>query len=143
MTRINLVPVQELANQHLMAEFREIKMIPKALARSLKTQSEDSVAKKIPQAFKLNSGHVLFFYDKGMYLRNRYEQLTAELVRRNYKIDVSAPFDPDKIMETDRWNNDYIPTEEALAIIRERIAQKIAMKPTFYKFFEPQNVDIK
>lgn len=36
MTRINLVPVEELMDQHLFAEFREIKMVPKSLRRSLR-----------------------------------------------------------------------------------------------------------
>ena len=56
MTRVNLVPVSELANQHVMAEWRELKMIPKALARSLKTQSREKIFKKIPKEFTLNTG---------------------------------------------------------------------------------------
>lgn len=56
MTRVNLVPVSELANQHLFAEFREIRHIPKALARSLKTQSVEKILKKIPKEFTLNTG---------------------------------------------------------------------------------------
>ena len=35
MTRINLVPPEELTDQHLFAELREIKMVPRSLARSL------------------------------------------------------------------------------------------------------------
>jgi len=136
MTRINLVPVGELANQHLMAEFREIKMVPKSLARSLKTQSVEMVAKKIPTRFTLNTGHVLFFYDKGMYLNERYTQLVAELVRRGFKINADAPFDPEGTMNAAPWNGDYKPTEEALTIIRQRIAEKIAMKPEWYRFFD-------
>lgn len=136
MTRINLVPVSELANQHIFAEWREMKMVPKALARSLRTQSVEKVAKKIPAKFTLNTGHVLFFYDKGAYLRKRYAELTAELVRRGFKINVDAPLDPEGTMNAAPWNNDYEPTEEALAIIRQRIAEKIKMKPTWYTFFD-------
>ncbi|AGE53512.1 endonuclease V [Acanthocystis turfacea Chlorella virus GM0701.1] len=33
-----------------------MKMVPKALARSLRTQSVDKVAKKIPAKFTLNTG---------------------------------------------------------------------------------------
>ena len=136
MTRINLVPVSELANQHLMAEFREIKMVPKSLARSLKTQSVEKVAKKIPAKFTLNSGHVLFFYDKGAYLQKRYAELTVELMRRGFKINVDAKLDPEGTMDSAPWNGDYKPTEEALEIIRRRIAEKIAMKPDWYRFFD-------
>ena len=56
MTRVNLVPVGELANQHAFAEWREIRHIPKALARSLKTQSHEKILKKIPKEFTLNTG---------------------------------------------------------------------------------------
>ena len=116
-------------------EWREAKMVPKALARSLRTQSADRVAKKIPAKFTLNTGHVLFFYDKGAYLQKRYAELTAELVRRGFKINVDAQLDPEGTMDSAPWNNDYEPTEEALTIIRQRIAEKIAMKPNFYRFF--------
>ena len=134
MTRINLVDPRELANAHVFAEWREIKMIPKALARSLRTQSPDVVLKKIPMNFTLNKGHVTFFYDKGAYLRRRYELLTAELERRGYKYNKEAKFDPDGVMNQDIWNGDYEPTPEAYCVIRERIAEKIALKPEWYKF---------
>jgi deoxyribonuclease (pyrimidine dimer) len=135
MTRINLIPPSELANQHAFAEWREIKMIPKALARSLRTQSTDKVLKKIPRNFTLNTGHVCFFYDKGAYLRHRYEELTTELEKRGYKINKEAEFDPDDTMNVAPWNGDYEPTDEAYTIIRQRIAEKIAIKPTWYTFF--------
>ena len=134
MTRVNLVPVGELSNQHAFSEWRELKMIPKALARSLKTQSIDKILKKIPKEFTLNTGHVLFFYDKGAYLRKRYEQLTEELITRGYNFNRDAKFDPDDVMYSPDWNGDYKPDERAFAIIRERIAEKIALRPNFYKW---------
>lgn len=134
MTRVNLVPVGELANQHAFAEWREIRHIPKSLARSLNTQSIEKILKKIPKEFTLNTGHVLFFYDKGAYLRKRYEQLTEELIARGYNINRDAKFDPDDIMFDPQWNGDYKPDERAFTIIRERIAEKIALRPKFYKW---------
>lgn len=134
MTRVNLVDPAELANQHAFAEWREIRHIPKALARSLKTQSVEKILKKIPKEFCLNSGHVLFFYDKGEYLRKRYDQLTEELITRGYNINRDAKFDPDDVMYSPDWNGDYKPDERAIAIIRERIAEKIMQKPDFYKW---------
>jgi deoxyribonuclease (pyrimidine dimer) len=86
------------------------------------------------------SGHVLFFYNKGGYLRKRYAELTAELVRRGFKINVNAPFDPEGTMDAAPWNGGYEPTEEALAIIRQRIVEKIAMKPSFYRFFDESSI---
>lgn len=109
-------------------------MIPKALARSLRTKTPERVAEKIPKKFTLNTGHVTFFYDKGMYLRKRYDMLTTELLNRGYKINVDAKFDPDGVMDDPMWNNDYEPDDDAYDIIRQRIAEKIAMKPDFYKW---------
>ena len=35
MTTINIIPVSELTDQHLIAEYREITMVPAALTRTL------------------------------------------------------------------------------------------------------------
>lgn len=110
-------------------------MIPKALARSLRTQSVEKILKKIPKKFTLNTGHVLFFYNKGSYLRRRYNELTEDLKKRGYNIDENAKFDPDGIMDSEPWNGEYKPTDEAFDIIRRRIDEKIAMKPEWYRFF--------
>ena len=60
MTRINIIPVSELYDQHLIAEYREITMVPAALNRTLK--SKIGLDKnKISQQYTLNKGHVYFF----------------------------------------------------------------------------------
>ena len=41
MTRINIVPTEELSDQHLVAEYREIFMVGSALARTLKSPNKD------------------------------------------------------------------------------------------------------
>jgi len=156
MTRINLVPPEELMDQHLFAEFREIKMVPKSLARSLKAgrdryvrlygyngepKNADNYARthvqqRIPKAYTLNTGHVSFFYDKGEYLRRRYAVLRAELERRGINFNRDSLLDPDGVFDAldHNFNNDYDPTPEALVIIRTRIAEKIALKPHWYRY---------
>ena len=134
MTRVNLVPPSELADQHLFAEFRELKMIPKSLARSLRARGGAGVLKMIPPTFRLGQGHVSFFYNKGAYLRERYWDIREELVKRRVNFDVTSAFDPDKTFETySVLNGHYTPTPEALKLIRARIAEKIAMKPDWYR----------
>ena len=71
MTRINIIAVSELTDQHLIAEYREITMVPAALKRTLNSKAGFS-KNKIPDKFTLNRGHVYFFYDKGLYLDKRY-----------------------------------------------------------------------
>ena len=78
MTRINIVPVKELMDQHLIAEYREITMVPGSLNRTL-TSKKGLDYKKIADEFTLNSGHVYFFYDKGKYLHDRYDLIINEI----------------------------------------------------------------
>lgn len=148
MTRLNLVPPEELADQHLFAEFREIKMVPKSLARSLRAALNraivvrqpypDEVADvlgRAPRVYTLGTGHVSFFYDKGLYLQQRYSALRHELRRRRVDFNEAALLDPDRVFERDpRLRNDYTPTPEALALVRERIADRLALRPGWYRW---------
>lgn len=134
MTRINLVPPSELSDQHLFAEWREIKMVPKALRRSLNARGIYGVLNSIPKEFTLGQGHVMFFYDKGNYLHHRYGLLTYELVKRGINCNLHAKLDPDGTLNSPLFCKDYIPTPEALTLIRLRIAKKVALKPTWYRW---------
>lgn len=135
MTRINLVPPAELSDQHLFAEFHEITRVPKVLAKSLKAYGLARVQQRIPKDFVLGAGHVMFFYDKGAYLTRRFAELQHELWVRGINYNIQTCLDPTYTF----WYNpklckDYVPTPEALSLIRARIAEKIAMKPTWYKW---------
>ena len=132
MTRINLVPPEELADQHLMAEYREMPMVTAALRRSLKTRNVADIVKGIPKEFTLNKGHVTFFYDKLSYLKNRYDSLCNELKARGFKLDETRVLNTDNFPQI--FYNDYVPTEKAYVTIRARIAERIAMKPNWYRY---------
>lgn len=142
MTRINLVPPEELMDQHLFAEFREIKMVPKALRRSLQAshlrgESLYKFWQRIPKKFTLNAGHVTFFYDKGEFLRKRYELLRVELRKRGIKFNESSVLDEDGVFDQldHNFNNDYQPTNDAMMLIRERIKEKLALRPRWYRYY--------
>lgn len=136
MTRINIVDPIELTDQHLFAEFREIKMVPSSLNRSLISRGVEGVLSRIPTEFTLNTGHVTFFYDKGLYLSKRFEDLKEELRKRRYNFDELTPFDQDSIYQTDnRLFKDYEPDEKALAIIRQRIEERINQKRHWYRYY--------
>jgi len=135
MTRINLIDPELLTDQHLFSEFREIKMVPKALSRSLVARGLSGVIDIIPERFTLNKGHVTFFYDKGLYLEQRYELLKAELRLRGISFNELSPFDPDRVYaENPSLYNDYCPTGEAIEIITNRLMQKISMRPDWYRY---------
>ena len=125
MTRINIIPVSELYDQHLIAEYREITMVPAALNRTL--ESKIGLDKnKISQQYTLNKGHVYFFYNKGEYLQIRYNEIIAEMKKRNFKPDPGRKF-PKNIFIDNNLYHDWTPTKEDYKIIRERISQKITI----------------
>ena len=135
MTRINLIDPELLTDQHLFSEFREIKMVPKALSRSLAARGLSGVRDIIPEKFTLNKGHVSFFYDKGLYLERRYERIKAELRVRGIHFNEESPFDPDRVYERHpSLYMDYEPPEEAIQVITERLMQKIELRPEWYRY---------
>ena len=92
MTRINIVPTSELADQHLVAEYRELFMVGSALQRTLKSKNKDKTLSSLPEKYTLSTGHVKFFYNKGKYLDNRYNELIAEMKSRGFTPDQSRLF---------------------------------------------------
>lgn len=90
---------------------------------------------RIPKKFTVRTeanpkggeGHMLFFYDKLGWLRQRYESLISEMQRRGYN-------------PSDNWNkdifqekyshlfNDWVPTLEDITLSRSRIAEMVPDK---------------
>lgn len=136
MTRVNLVPAAELADQHLFAEWREVKMVPRSLARSLESRPMELVLARISPVFTLNTGHVMFFYDKYEFLRRRYDALTDELLSRGVQFRGDHALDATGVWPRlpPDFHNDYVPTPEALATSRARIEQRIALQPNWYRW---------
>ena len=116
MTRINVgIPPAELVNQHLIAEHREIKRIPNCIAKG-KYNMEG-----IPDKFKLGTGHVKFFYNKLLYLKNRYISLYDECIKRGFNVQnyISAWDNvPQELM------NDYKVEDNDIKIIKQRINER-------------------
>jgi len=124
MTRINLVPVEELCDQHLLAEHRELKRIPNCLLKGiLKTDYADR-----PSVFTLGKGHVKFFTNKLGWLWRRYNQLHAECLARGF--NVSYQF---RNLELEfygfKLNDAWTPTDADIAVSRARIQGKMPPKP--------------
>jgi len=131
MTRINLINVNELSDQHLIAEYREITMVPAALKRTLNSRN-GLILKNIPKNFTLNKGHVTFFYNKGQYLFNRYRLLINEMKKRGFNPNSDREF-PVQIFIENNLFNDWKPTIQDLNIIKKRIDTKIKQKPNWYR----------
>ena len=97
MTRINIIHVKELYDQHLIAEYREILMVPAALNRTLKSKN-GLIKSRIAKSYTLNAGHVYFFYDKGKYLHKRYKDLINEMINRGFNPNLNRKFQKEILM---------------------------------------------
>jgi deoxyribonuclease (pyrimidine dimer) len=132
MTRINAdLDPAILKRAHLLAELREITMVPASLKRSLRTIPSKKVLGSIPKEFCLNKGHVKFFYDKLEFLQKRFDKLADEMERRGYKPDRKRKesFKGFDVI----WYGDWNANNKANEIVLERINLRISQKPHLYK----------
>jgi deoxyribonuclease (pyrimidine dimer) len=121
MTRINCIPPEELCTKHLVAEYRELPRVFGQAAAAC-ARGEFSTDKRNPTTYVLGTGHVRFFYNKLGYLTIRFEQLVAEMLKRGYKPMHRAV--PQRTLDPN-WYNNWVPTPEAQAINRARIAARM------------------
>ena len=125
MTRINVVPVETLTREHLIAEYRELPRVFKLAFNA--SISPKPWTDRQPKEYTMGTGHVLFFYDKLGYLAHRHKQLVNEMTNRGYKPGMHFC-----LKETwcelipDAYWNDYLPTRDALRINQERIDKRLS-----------------
>ena len=76
---------------------------------------------ELQKDYTLGTGHVKFFYLLGEYLRRRFEdEIVPEMKRRGYVTNFTS-----YRIHPAGMNLDYRPTEEAMRINRERIADRL------------------
>ena len=129
MTRINAaIKPENLTDQHLLAEHREIKRIASSFSKQKKPI-------KIVQEFKLGTGHVNFFLNKGEYTLNRYKEIYKECITRNFNVqDYSENWNCYKNY-IDNFYNSWEPNESDKRIIIERISERINSSKQIPKYF--------
>ena len=134
MTRINsAIPVENLTDEHLLAEHREIKRLPSVLSKT------DKQTVKIPAKFCLGPGHVKFFLNKMGFVFNRYLRLYEECKRRGFDVqyygdnwfgndDMCKPF----------WHG-YATTTEEKKLLIDRISERIQdSKQEYFHYYGKQ-----
>lgn len=127
MTRINCIPPCELADKHLVAEYRELPrlyaLVEKAVARGELPDDERN-----PEAYTMGQGHVRFFYSRLGYITTRYSALISEMIRRGFSPQHrSAPLALKYIeLIPANWWRDWEPTPEAMETNRARIQERLA-----------------
>lgn len=135
MTRVNVVDLTLLADQHLLAECRELYHIYSHVERFFNAKKLHLIS----PAYTLNTGHVKFFSNKVLYVYKRHIEIHEELFRRNVDkkvdfVELKKRFDA----LPDLCKNDYIPTDKARHINAERIFERVIEKPSWYKFKSKQ-----
>jgi len=128
MTRINVVPVEELCDQHLLAEFREITRIPNGIiSGKLKVGYDDR-----PTEYTLGKGHVKFFTNKLPWLFCRYSRLYSECLFRGF--DVKSIWPSGDSLGNIHHQVDYTPTFLAHSINRTRIRERWPENARFFGY---------
>lgn len=123
MTRINsAIAPANLLDQHLLAEYREL---PRVSALAAKWHARPPAKRSpIPAKFSLGQGHVLFFLDKGGFLRKRFYSIVAELQCRGFALNFTTYRDHPPGM-----NFDHVPTRGEFILLTERISQRQPKNP--------------
>ena len=116
MTRINVVPVTELSDQMLGAEYRELPRVV-GLARGAAFRGEKP-GDYMGSGYTLGPGHVQFFYPRLLWVIQRYDSIVRECTRRGRK--VNYPF-LDTSGIPPEWFNSWRAPPEALELNRQRL----------------------
>jgi deoxyribonuclease (pyrimidine dimer) len=128
MTRINLVKPIDLADQHLLAEYRE-------LPRVFTYVKKYGIPNDIPDKFKFGKGFLKFFTNKLNFLIQRYNQIVIELEKRGYSIQYKELKPYCYGLAKRKEQIEYTPSKEEIELSLERINEKLNMKPNFYSYY--------
>ena len=126
MTRINLVPVEELSDQHLIREYNEL---PRCIKQDIDTSNA-------PERYCLGAGHMKWAKHRSKFLIDRYDALCREMEYRNFTVNYPVV----SLYRYYRWhtvvadNNDYTPDDTDLVLSRARIKERVQMKPDWYRW---------
>lgn len=122
MTRINVIPVDQLTDQHLRAELREITRIPNCVVNG-----KFKLDGNYPKSYTLGTGHVKFFIPRLGWLKKRHNQLMNEVTKRGF---VANNYWPDSV--PDRFMNDWCPTNEDLLVNLNRVKERWPKNAKYY-----------
>lgn len=81
----------------------------------------------------MGTGHVRFFYDKLYFLQTRLATIITECLQRGFKISFTQV--PDISDLPVKYCQDYQPTERDIALSRQRIEEKLTLKPDRYTYY--------
>jgi len=124
MVRINLINPKKLADQHLIAEYNEILKLLGHIRKHPKINNP-------PKVYCLGKGHITFFKNKLLYLKNRHELIKKEMKKRGFKTNKTI-----KLNFKKELLNNWKPKNKDFQIIKRRLKYKINLKPDYYKYYK-------
>lgn len=131
MTRINVIPPEALRREHLVAEYRELPRVF-TLAKAAKLRGVDPRGPRIPAAYTLGTGHVLFFYPRLRWLVQRHAALVAEMDARGYRAAIRTMFLSAGLSSLgEEWLGDWTPSADDLRLNLSRIADRGGLRAGF------------
>lgn len=130
MVRINIINPKYLADQHLIAEYKEILMLFGYVRKHPHTHFHQ--LDKIPKSYKLGQGHILFFKNKLKYLGKRFELVKREMLRRGFSGNKKISYEK----YDEKLINDWKPSKSDKEIIKRRLSEKINLKPNYYRYYK-------
>lgn len=129
MTRINVVPVEELSDQHLIAEYHE-------LPRVIKQNIDISDA---PDKYCLGKGHMKWARKHWRSTLLRYRDLMCEMEFRGFRAAGQRTYHFDllhyclsiPVTIEESW---YMPKQDDIELNCARLVEKYRLKPNWYKW---------
>jgi deoxyribonuclease (pyrimidine dimer) len=128
MTRINLVPVEELSDQHLIAEYHEL---PRIVKQKISIDGA-------PKEYRLGKGHMKWARLHLLFTLSRYRGLCYEMEHRGFTVNHKAGYLDALALDSEFVNEylwlNYSPSEIDVKLSRDRLVEKIKQKPSWYKW---------
>jgi deoxyribonuclease (pyrimidine dimer) len=126
-----------LADQHLLAEARELSMVAGSLL-----YNDMKVVGEIPATLRLGKGHINFFKNKLQYLYDRWGFVCIECDKRGFIIKKGFH---DLARFPIQYKNNWSPSMADSILLRDRVIWKLKLKPTLYRhcgeYIGSQNMD--
>lgn len=128
MTRINIVPVEELSDQWLIAEYREL---PRCIKGNISI-------KDAPDHYVFGKGHMKWARKYNVFTCNRMKKIVEEMHFRGFKTNFSADLSQ---YITNIEKLDYTPNLADLCLSKQRLIYKYRKKPSFYRWTKREKPD--
>lgn len=121
MTRVNLIDVEELSDQNLIAEYREL---PRCIKQDINTADA-------PDRYVLGFGHMKWAKYHSMFLLDRYYEICEEMKYRGFTVNYPyfELYKYHKEHTVIRNNNHYMVDWEDELLSRNRIIERYKSNP--------------